>query len=80
VLHHGVKRALAVVRSRFVYDMDLITDGFITDPYWTDKENEPKLLRSLGVASPSSSKSRWFRLLMTRACEPNLGMKVRVIS
>jgi hypothetical protein len=40
VLHHGVKRALAVVRSRFVYDMDLITDGFITDPYWTDKENE----------------------------------------
>jgi hypothetical protein len=31
-LHHGVKRALAVVRSRFTYDMDLIADGFITDP------------------------------------------------
>jgi hypothetical protein len=31
-LYHGVKRALAVVRSGFVYDMDLIADGFITDP------------------------------------------------
>jgi hypothetical protein len=43
-LHHGVKRALAVVRSRFVYDMDLITDGFITDPYRTDEENETTCL------------------------------------
>jgi hypothetical protein len=30
-LHHGVKRAMAVVRSGFEYDMDLITDGFVTD-------------------------------------------------
>jgi hypothetical protein len=39
-LHHGVKRAMVVVRSRFVYDMDLIADGFITDPDQTDEENE----------------------------------------
>jgi hypothetical protein len=39
-LHHGVKRTLAVVRSRFMYDMDLIADGFITDPDQTDEENE----------------------------------------
>jgi hypothetical protein len=31
-LHHGVKRALAVIRSRFVYDTDLVADGFIMDP------------------------------------------------
>jgi hypothetical protein len=39
-LHHGVKRALIVVWSRFVYDMELITDGFIMDPDRTDEENE----------------------------------------
>jgi hypothetical protein len=31
-LHHGVKRALAVVRSGFVFDMELVADGFITYP------------------------------------------------
>jgi hypothetical protein len=31
-LHHSVKRAMAVVWSGFMYDMDLIADGFITDP------------------------------------------------
>jgi hypothetical protein len=35
--HHGVKRAMAVVRSGFEYDMDLIADGFITDPDRTDE-------------------------------------------
>jgi hypothetical protein len=39
-LHHGVKRAMAVVRSGFEYDMDLIADGFIMDPDRTDEENE----------------------------------------
>jgi hypothetical protein len=39
-LHHGVKRALAVVWSRFLYDMDLIADGFIMDPDRTDEEND----------------------------------------
>jgi hypothetical protein len=31
-LHHGVKRALAVVRSGFVFSMKLVADGFITNP------------------------------------------------
>jgi hypothetical protein len=35
-----VKRAVAVVQSVFEYDMDLITNGFITDPNRTDEENE----------------------------------------
>jgi hypothetical protein len=39
-LHHGVKRAMAVVRSGFEYDVGLIADGFITDPDRTDEENE----------------------------------------
>jgi hypothetical protein len=39
-LHHGVKRAMAVIRSRFEYDMGLIANGFITDPNRTDEENE----------------------------------------
>jgi hypothetical protein len=39
-LHHGMKRALAVVRSEFMYDMDLVADGFITDSDQTDEENE----------------------------------------
>jgi hypothetical protein len=30
-LHHVVKRAMAVVRSGFEYDMGLIADDFITD-------------------------------------------------
>jgi hypothetical protein len=39
-LHHGVKRAMAVIQSGFEYDMGLIADGFITDPDRTDEENE----------------------------------------
>jgi hypothetical protein len=39
-LHHGVKRAMVVIRSRFEYDMGLIADGFIMNPDQTDKENE----------------------------------------
>jgi hypothetical protein len=39
-LHHGVKRAMAVIRSGFEYGMGLIADGFITDLDRTDEENE----------------------------------------
>jgi hypothetical protein len=39
-LHHGVKRALAVVRSGFEYDMSLIADGFTSNLTKTDEENE----------------------------------------
>jgi hypothetical protein len=49
-LHHDVKRAMTVVRSGFEYDMDLIADGFITDPDWTDKENEVACLNLIEVA------------------------------
>jgi hypothetical protein len=49
-LHHGVKRAMAVVRSGFEYDMDLIADGFITDPDRTDEENEVACLNLIKAA------------------------------
>jgi hypothetical protein len=39
-LHHSVKRAMAIIRSGFEYDMGLIADGFITDLDRTDEENE----------------------------------------
>jgi hypothetical protein len=39
-LHHGVKRAMAVIRSGFEYDMGLIADGFITNPDQMGEENE----------------------------------------
>jgi hypothetical protein len=43
-LHHGVKRAMAVIRSGFEYDMVLIANGFIMDPDRTDEENEATYL------------------------------------
>jgi hypothetical protein len=49
-LHHGMKRAMAIVRSGFEYDMDLIADGFITDPYRTDEENEVACLNLIEAA------------------------------
>jgi hypothetical protein len=55
-LHHGVKRALAVVRSGFMYDMDLIADGFITDPDQTDEENEVACLGLIKAAEEPGSR------------------------
>jgi hypothetical protein len=49
-LHHGVKRAMTVVRSGFEYDMDLIVDGFITDLDRTDEENEVACLNLIEAA------------------------------
>jgi hypothetical protein len=49
-LHHGVKRAMAVIRSRFEYDMGLIADGFILDPDRTDEENEAACLELIEAA------------------------------
>jgi hypothetical protein len=43
-LHHGVKRAMAVIRSGFEYDMGLIANGFISDLDRTDEENETTCL------------------------------------
>jgi hypothetical protein len=55
-LHHSVKRALAVVRSGFVYDMDLIADGFITDLDRTDEENEVACLGLIEAAEEPRSR------------------------
>jgi hypothetical protein len=55
-LHHGVKRALAVVRSGFVFDMKLITDGFIIDPDRTDEENEDACLELIEAAEEPGSR------------------------
>jgi hypothetical protein len=60
-LHHGVKRVLAVVRSGFVYDMELVADGFITDPDRTDEENEDVCLGLIGaVEEPGSRLAKLF--------------------
>jgi hypothetical protein len=48
-LHHGVKRAMAVVWSRFEYDIDLIIDGFIMDLDRMDEENEVACLNLIGA-------------------------------
>jgi hypothetical protein len=62
-LHHGVKRALVVVRSGFMYDMDLIADGFITDLDRTDKENETACLGLIEAAEePGSRLAKLFKV------------------
>jgi hypothetical protein len=43
-LHHGVKRAMVVIRSGFEYDMGLIADGFISNLDRTKEENEAVFL------------------------------------
>jgi hypothetical protein len=45
-----VKRAMAVIRSRFEYDMGLIADGFISDPDRTEEENEAVFLGLIEAA------------------------------
>jgi hypothetical protein len=55
-LHHGMKRALAVIRSGFMYDMDLITDGFIMDPDQMDEENEVICLGLIEAAEEPGSR------------------------
>jgi hypothetical protein len=60
-LYHGVKMAMAVVRSGFVYDMDLITDGFITDLDRMDEENEVTCLGLIeAVEKPGSHLAKLF--------------------
>jgi hypothetical protein len=43
-LHHGVKRAMAVIRFGLEYDMGLVTDGFTSDLDKTDEEDEAACL------------------------------------
>jgi hypothetical protein len=62
-LHHGVKRALVVVRSGFMYDMDLIIDGFIMDPDQTDEENEVACLGLIeATEEPGSRLAKLFEV------------------
>jgi hypothetical protein len=67
-LHHNMKRAMAVVRSGFVYDMDLITDGFITDLDRTDEENEVACLNLIEAAE--EPRSRLTKLFMVDVVPP----------
>jgi hypothetical protein len=67
-LHHGVKRALAVIRSGFMYDMDLITDGFIMDPDRMDEENEVACLGLIEAAK--ELRSRLAKLFEVKVVPP----------
>jgi hypothetical protein len=49
-LHHGVKRAMAVVHSGFEYNMGLVADGFTSDPSKTEEENEAACLGLIEAA------------------------------
>jgi hypothetical protein len=49
-LHHGVKRAMAVIRSGFEYDMSLIADAFTSNPDKTEEENEAACLGLIEAA------------------------------
>jgi hypothetical protein len=79
-LHHGVKRALAVVRSGFIYDMELVADGFITNLDRTDEENEDACLDLIGATEEPGSRLAKLFEAKVRACEPNLGAEAHVIS
>jgi hypothetical protein len=61
-LHHGVKRAMAVVRFGFMYNMDPLADGFITDPDQTDEENEVACLTLIEAAEPGSRLAKLFEV------------------
>jgi hypothetical protein len=58
-----VKRVLAVIRSGFVYDMDLIANGFIIDLDRTDEENETACLGLIEAAEePGSHLTKLFEV------------------
>jgi hypothetical protein len=49
-LHHGVKRAISVIRSGFEYDMGLVADGFTSDLDKTEEKNEAVCLGLIEAA------------------------------
>jgi hypothetical protein len=60
-LHHGVKRAMAVFRSGFEYDMGLVADGFTSNPSKTEEENEAACLGLIEAAEePGGRLARLF--------------------
>jgi hypothetical protein len=68
-LHHGVKRALVIVHSGFVFDMKLIAEGFITDPDRTDEENEDACVELIEAAE--EPRSRLASLFKAEVVPPN---------
>ena len=62
-LHTGVKRAMAVVCSRFSYDMEVVSHGFVTNISKTDAENEERLHDLIDDAEvPGERLARLFKL------------------
>jgi hypothetical protein len=62
-LHHGVKRAMAVIWSGFEFDMGLIADGFITDLDRIDEENEAACLDLIEAAEePEGRLTKLFKV------------------
>jgi hypothetical protein len=60
-LHHGVKRAMAVVWFGFEYDMGLVVDGFTSDPDKTEEENEAACLGLIeAIEEPRGRLARLF--------------------
>jgi hypothetical protein len=60
-LHHGVKRAMTIVRSGFEYDMGLIADDFTLDPDKTEEKNEAACLGLIEAAEePGGQLARLF--------------------
>jgi hypothetical protein len=61
-LHHGMKRAMVVIRSRFEYDMCLVADGFTSNPDKTEEENEAVCLGLIEAAEePGGRLARLFK-------------------
>jgi hypothetical protein len=60
-LHHGMKRAMAVIRSGFEYDMGLVADGFTSDLNKTEEENKASYLGLIEAAEePGGRLARLF--------------------
>jgi hypothetical protein len=61
-LHYGMKRAMAIIRSGFKYDMGLIADGFTSNPDKTKEENEAACLGLIEAAEePEGRLTRLFK-------------------
>jgi hypothetical protein len=70
-LHHGVKRALVVVRSGFEYNMGCIADGFTSDSSKTEEENEAACLGLIEAAEEPGG--RLVRLFEDEVLPPAAG-------
>jgi hypothetical protein len=57
-LHHGMKRAMAVIRSGYEYDMGLIANGFTSDPDKTKEENMAACLGLIEAAEEPGGRLR----------------------